>query len=503
MKFCEKLQKLRKEKGYSQEELADLLDVSRQSVSKWESGTTYPEMDKLLSLCKIFNVTLDDLTNDEVSGDTIKEKSRNNFSNLVYALLDMINKSIEMFKNMTRRDMAKCLSELLLLFIILLICHLPFSYLNNGVLKIFMNFSSKAYSLMASIWMFISNTIYLVLFIAIFIYVYKTRFLDKFNYEDKREEKESIIKEENKNKEINVIKEKAPRERHSFVIFDILGSIFNVCLKIFLFFITIPIVIIFVLLVVFTVITLIVQFMKINYIGIFILFLGGTIACFTIMEVFIRFLFSSNIPFKRLFLTFTTGLVLVSIGAGILTIEVANTKYIAGIPSGIEMNSSETILKMKDNLKVAPYYEVTFIEDESLKEDIKITINYYDDFYSIDTHVFNNYISISDYSTFENAKNMLLLVKDNLEDKVFYEYNLLQEKEIVISSSSKNIEKLKENAKKAEEEMQNENRKYQYYEDKINELEMNNSDKDDRIIELEERITELEQKLDDIRNATR
>ena len=77
MKFCEKLQKFRKEKGYSQEQLADLLDVSRQSVSKWESGTTYPEMDKLLSLCKIFNVSLDELTNDEITDKNIRDKKKN------------------------------------------------------------------------------------------------------------------------------------------------------------------------------------------------------------------------------------------------------------------------------------------------------------------------------------------------------------------------------------------------------------------------------------------
>ena len=107
MKLCEKLQKLRKEKGYSQEQLADLLDVSRQSVSKWESGTTYPEMDKLLSLCKIFNVSLDELTNDEITDKNIMDKKKNNFSNIFYAILDMINKSIEMFKYMSKKELAK------------------------------------------------------------------------------------------------------------------------------------------------------------------------------------------------------------------------------------------------------------------------------------------------------------------------------------------------------------------------------------------------------------
>ena len=59
MSFAEKLQTLRKEKGMSQESLADLAGVSRQAVSKWESGQSYPEMDKLITLSDLFGVTID------------------------------------------------------------------------------------------------------------------------------------------------------------------------------------------------------------------------------------------------------------------------------------------------------------------------------------------------------------------------------------------------------------------------------------------------------------
>ena len=77
MNFSEKLVKLRKENKMSQEDLAASLDVSRQSVSKWESGQTYPEMDKLLAICKIFNVTLDSLTNNEVDINNTENKDKN------------------------------------------------------------------------------------------------------------------------------------------------------------------------------------------------------------------------------------------------------------------------------------------------------------------------------------------------------------------------------------------------------------------------------------------
>lgn len=93
MKFSEKLQKLRKKNNLSQEQLADMLDVTRQSVSKWESGQTYPEMDKLIAMCKIFKCSLDDLTNDSVSDIVIEEKKKSNFTSFVDNILELISKT--------------------------------------------------------------------------------------------------------------------------------------------------------------------------------------------------------------------------------------------------------------------------------------------------------------------------------------------------------------------------------------------------------------------------
>ena len=83
MSFNEKLQMLRKKNNLSQEELASMLDVTRQSVSKWESGITYPEMDKLLSLCKIFKCSLEELTNDDIKEIGLENKKKLNFDNFI------------------------------------------------------------------------------------------------------------------------------------------------------------------------------------------------------------------------------------------------------------------------------------------------------------------------------------------------------------------------------------------------------------------------------------
>ena len=58
MKFGENLKLIRKNKNMSQEELAEKVNVTRQSVSKWENGEAYPEMNNILELCKIFNCNI-------------------------------------------------------------------------------------------------------------------------------------------------------------------------------------------------------------------------------------------------------------------------------------------------------------------------------------------------------------------------------------------------------------------------------------------------------------
>lgn len=65
MTFGEKIQKLRKEAGLSQEELSYQLGVSRQAISKWERDSGYPETEKIVRMSKIFHVTLDYLLNEE------------------------------------------------------------------------------------------------------------------------------------------------------------------------------------------------------------------------------------------------------------------------------------------------------------------------------------------------------------------------------------------------------------------------------------------------------
>lgn len=74
MKFGDNLRQIRKDKKMSQEQLAEKMKVSRQSVSKWENSESYPEMNNILELCKIFNCKINNLVHTDMSDIALLDK---------------------------------------------------------------------------------------------------------------------------------------------------------------------------------------------------------------------------------------------------------------------------------------------------------------------------------------------------------------------------------------------------------------------------------------------
>ena len=94
MEFGEKIQKLRNQNKWTQEQLAEKLYVSRTAVSKWESGKGYPSIDLLKDIAKLFNKTIDELLSSEQIIDMAKNENISNMkraNNLIYGLLDIIS----------------------------------------------------------------------------------------------------------------------------------------------------------------------------------------------------------------------------------------------------------------------------------------------------------------------------------------------------------------------------------------------------------------------------
>ena len=92
MEFNEKLQDLRKQKGLTQEQLAEALYVSRTAISKWESGRGYPNIDSLKAIADYFDVSIDDLLSGEeilTLAEEDNKQKQSYFCDLLMGLLDL------------------------------------------------------------------------------------------------------------------------------------------------------------------------------------------------------------------------------------------------------------------------------------------------------------------------------------------------------------------------------------------------------------------------------
>ena len=120
MKFYENLKYLRKESNFTQEELAEKLSVSRQAVTKWESGQSLPDIENLKQLSDIFGVTMDSLVGDiETKKDSIMNKKINDIGYFIFALLfllvDIFLSIFNFFKKITSNETITAIATILII----------------------------------------------------------------------------------------------------------------------------------------------------------------------------------------------------------------------------------------------------------------------------------------------------------------------------------------------------------------------------------------------------
>ena len=103
MKLEEKIIKLRKRNAWSQEELAEKLDVTRQTVSKWESGLSVPDAEMLMTISEILETPVS-----EILGESIEEKEKNDLK-VISEKLEVINEHLAMKQKQKRKMLVNTL----------------------------------------------------------------------------------------------------------------------------------------------------------------------------------------------------------------------------------------------------------------------------------------------------------------------------------------------------------------------------------------------------------
>lgn len=386
MRFCDKLPKLRKENNLSQEQLADRLGVSRQAVSKWESGSSYPDMDKMIQICNILNCTLEDLLDDGVikqNSKSTETTNKNSFNTYFQDFLKFVTKSYNMFCSMTFKEKVTCFVEMIFLCFVLFIIGAIISSILDGIIYSILKFLPETiHYFLSNIIETIYMTILLVLAIIIVIHIFKIRYLDYFiTVEDSsvREKtiEEPIEKQENK-KYIEKPKEKVIIRDPNFM--TVLAKFMILALKFFILILAIPVVIFFIFSI-FTVIILLCHFVYGTlFFYLFLVGIGVISITYLIIEAIYKFIFDMKMNWKRTFIILIIGLCFIGISSGLTFVRLLKYNYIED-SSNLKTITKEEHIEVVDGMQLQLNYDnVDYIIDNSLT-DIKLEITIPENFY--------------------------------------------------------------------------------------------------------------------------
>lgn len=516
MSFNEKLQTLRKENKLSQEQLADMLDVTRQSVSKWESGTTYPEMDKLITMCKIFKCSLDDLTNDEVSDINSFKKNNNLVNGIISNISELISETVEMIKSMTAGQVVGMLISLFILGMFLMFLRIPFTFIEEGFHAVVSNIPNKqVVGFTSGLFNLILDIIFFVLYILAFIYIYKVAYLDKYEKVEVELKGDNIKKAANKEKasdevqkevvKVNPPRTNKPYNEHS--IFTFLGNMIMLFIRFLIGCFTIPFIFCLVMLFAALAIVFYLFTQKIFYIGAFISVVFAIVLNIWFLEACIVFVFNKKTSFKRLLWTFIIGLCGLGMGLGVFLFEIAEADYKDEVPAIFEKSEINKEIPMFPNLTLRDtqnyYYHINYVKDDALKDKVVFTASFYPDSRNIVISESGNYVDFHTYYLGDVVFNdkFRVLIKDSLRNKTFYNFDKLNFVEYTVRTSEENIKVIKDNTTKYL--LQQEALSCRSYERTLSEYEDEIENYRDQIDVLNDKIDELEQYKQNVQEIIR
>ena len=458
MNFASNLQKLRKRENMSQEALAEKLDVTRQSVSKWESGASYPEMDKLISICKIFNVDMDTLVNGDVLDEKKQDKETTiNTKDLLDKFNTLMKKIVCLFESMSFKEIIEFLVTVFLLIIIILIGTIPKDIIENLIGDGLLYDIAYVGPTLNTIFCLIVDILYSVFAIVVFIYVLKIKYLDRIKIKEETN-KEIVVKEKEKRveevekviiKDNNSNSNSLTRTLAKIIIYII--KFFVVC------FLIGPLICIVVLAVMLGFEVLFV-FKGLPLIGILLFTIAGLIISALCFEVPLNFVINHKNNYKRVMITLLISLIIIIIGSIIFAFEFFSLTYVDSLPIDVKTKEITETLPMSNDLNTVGYYhnDIKYVVDDSLTDKIEVTVTYYDYLvdYNIEVELHNDSLLVYMNSPKEfSFKDALDKISDDIKDGKIYNYDRLNEYKVTIKTSNNNINIIKNN----NEEFFNEN----------------------------------------------
>ncbi len=459
MNLADNIKKIRKDNNLSQEQLAEKLGVSRQSVSKWESGLSYPEMDKVLQICQLFNLNINELINEDIKEVSEVREANNRTNKYITSFFDYITKLVDMFSSMKWKERIKCLFEQSLISIILVVIFFIialvfsnlfsalFDVLPYGVYRVIYDLCSSLYVIVASIIGFV-----------ILFHVFKIRYLDYYEIvkDDSRldnEQVEEFVTEveaactnENEDKKNKIILEKKKEKivirdpKHSeYKFITGMGKVILGFIKIMALFILFGFSCTMVCLVVCIPICFLVFRNLLLFISLIIGLCGAILFNYVILEILYSFIVNRKWNKTRIFLSTIVSFIFIGIGGGLVLVSVTEFDV---VQKEVDLVKSSYEFEMRDDFIIDRYYgnKVDFVCKDIDNVEIEVE---YGDIYNVSVYSIGNNIYIDMYSDDTMLFKYIRSVIENVNNKKIPSYEA--DISVIVYANSENIEKLKEN----------------------------------------------------------
>ncbi len=495
MNLADNLKKIRKEHHLSQEQLAEKLGVSRQSVSKWESNLAYPEMDKVLQLCKLFDLNMDELLNQDIKEVSDNKQAKINMNKYIDDFLEYVTKTIDMFTSMSWKEKLKCLFEQ---FVILLSMIIIFAIIGSVFDSILWNLSdvisSRIFELILSILRVIYLIICLILGVILELHIFKVRYLDYYTIIKEDSKKKSLEKEGEEvssknlfNEEGKIVYQQKSQKiiirdpnHASYKFIDGLLKCFLLGMKVMVAFLACIACFSFIFLAICLVLSFLFVKTGLTFIGAILIIIPSIIINLIVLTILYHFIISKKNKKMRLAISFVISLFVIGIGTGLMMLSF--TKY--DIEDDVNSSSymeTEKVIPMTDNLYIHDnYYPIEYVE--SPFNDLKILIRH-SNYYQPDIYHHDNMISFHLNTKDSNRMDMVRKIMEDLNEKKLVNYTNYK---ITIYTSKENMEKLEAN-KITYQQQQEQKEKEKLY-DEINSLHAELSEKEMEIDSLRSQL---------------
>ncbi len=517
MNFANNIKAIRKENNLSQEQLAEKLGVSRQSVSKWEQGQSYPEMDKILLICKLFDCDIGELISDNIKEVNETKQQKTKVNKTIEDFFDCITRFVDMFMAMTFKQKMKCLFEQVVnAGVLTLVCLIGWGIFGFVLDGLFGFLYGSWYVGIMSVFRSIYIVIAVILSLIVLLHIFKIRYLDYYEVvKPEITEDESVIEYSAENENTGTADEESVEPKHKtlfsakrekVIIRDpkhssskFLVSIMKavvVFFKIFLGFIGICFAISFVCITAFLITSFLFVKTGLLFIGAFLIIAALLAINYVVLRSIYNFLTSRKSHKNITAWILIISLVISGIGVGFTLI--GTTQF--NIVETHETTKTEFTVPMQDKLAVASgHCPVKYVETDSDEVKIVVTHSKYSE---IELESYNNTVEVwadDDTKAFEKLRAIINGInnKQIIDSYLFYS----PVDEIIVYSSKANIDIIKANDEfnmSTEEEIQKLLNEIEKLENEIVELEDKLAENEWTIEEMETEIKDKEDIIEDL-----